>query len=61
MTMKATKNINARYDYDTGKWAIRDNGEILAQGQGIEAYCEAVKEIKKTATKKVVDKMVNLW
>ena len=58
---KETKNINARYDYDTGKWAIRDNGEILAQGQGIEAYRKAVEEIKATATKKVVDKMVNLW
>jgi hypothetical protein len=56
---KQTKNINARYDYDTGKWAIRDNGEILVQGQGFIAYAEAVKDIKKTATKKVVDKMVN--
>jgi hypothetical protein len=59
--MKTTKNINARYDYNTGKWAIRDNGEILKEGKGLVAYCEAVEEIKKTATKKVVDKMVNLW
>lgn len=58
---KETKNINARYDYNTGKWAIRDNGEILAQGQGFVEYCEAVKKIKETATKKVVDKMVNFW
>lgn len=58
--MRETKNINARYDFNTGKWAIRDNGEILREGNGLVAYCEAVKEIEKTATKKIVEKMINL-
>jgi hypothetical protein len=58
--MKETKNINARYDFNTGKWAIRDNGEILKEGKGLVAYGEALKEVEKTATKKIVEKMINL-
>lgn len=58
--MKKTKNINARYNFNTGKWAIRDNGEILKEGQGLIAYGEALKEIEKTTTKKIVEKMINL-
>ena len=55
---KTTKYINARYIYDTGRWTIRDNGEILKSGQGINSYTLALKEIEKTATKKIVEKFV---
>lgn len=51
--MKATKNINANYSVDTGRWTIRDNGEVLLEGQGINAYIEAVNEIRQTATKPI--------
>ena len=57
--MKNTKNINARYNIETGLWAIRDNGEILKEGQGLDTYCEALKEIKATATKKIVEKIID--
>lgn len=57
--MKTTKNINARYNIETGLWVIRDNGEILKEGQGLDAYCEAIKEIKVTATKKIVEKIID--
>ena len=58
---KETKNINARYDYNTGKWAIRDNYETIKEGQGIKAYCKALEEVERTATKKVKHQFVNLW
>ena len=51
--MKETKTINARYNEDTGFWAIRDNGEVLAEGQGIENFRNAIEKIEKTATKKI--------
>ena len=57
--MKTTKNINARYNTETGLWTIRDNGEILRKGQGINAYCEALKEIKAITTKKIVEKIID--
>lgn len=57
--MKTTKNINARYNIETGLWVIRDNGEILKEGQGLDAYCEALKEIKATTTKKIVEKIID--
>ena len=57
--MRTTKNINARYNIETGLWVIRDNGEILKEGQGLDAYCEALKEIKATATKKIVEKIID--
>ena len=56
---KTTKNINARYSYDTGVWTIRDNGEVIAEGKGYPAYLNAVKKVKETTTKKVVEKI--LW
>ena len=55
---KTTKNINARYNYDTGMWTIRDNGEVVAEGKGYLDYIDAVKEVKETATKKVVEKIL---
>lgn len=58
-TMKTTKNINATYNTFTGAWAIRDNGEVLAEGQGIKAYAEAFAAVKAIATKKIVEKWKN--
>ena len=55
--MKTTKNINANYRMDTGRWTIRDNGEVLREGQGINAYIEAVNEIRQTATKPIKQTM----
>jgi hypothetical protein len=57
---KTTKNINARYNMDNGIWTIRDNGEVIAEGNGVETYAKAIVEIKKTATKKVVEKWVEM-
>ena len=57
--MKNTKNINARYNIETGLWTIRDNGEIIKEGQGLDAYCEALKEIKANTTKKIVEKIID--
>ena len=55
---KTTKNINANYNFGTGKWYIRDNDEVLAEGQGLNAYKVAIETIKATATKRIVEKTV---
>lgn len=55
--MKTTKNINANYNMTTGLWAIRDNGQVLRQGRGIDSYGEALREVKATATKAVKESM----
>jgi hypothetical protein len=55
---KTTKNINANYNLGTGKWYIRDNGEVLAEGTGLIAYEVAIETTKATATKKIVEKIV---
>ena len=57
--MKKNKNINTRYNIEIGMWTIRDNGEIIKEGQGLDAYCEALKEIKATAIKKIVEKIID--
>jgi hypothetical protein len=57
---KTTKNINARYNMDNGIWTIRDNGEVIAEGNGVATYAKAIAEVKKTATKKVVEKWVEM-
>ena len=57
--MKNTKNINARYNIETGLWTIRDNGKIIKEGQGLDAYCEALRETKATTTKKIVEKIID--
>lgn len=56
--MATTKNVNATYNMETGNWTIRDNGEVIAYGQGIRTYGMAVADIKKITTKKVVSKYV---
>ena len=56
--MKITKNINARYNINTGMWAIRNNGMIIAQGQGINTYGKAYADIEKTTTKKIVERFI---
>lgn len=53
-----TKNINAYFNMDTGHWVIRDNGEIILEGQGVFSYGDAIIELRKTATKKVKDHTV---
>lgn len=56
--MKTTKNINARYDINTGMWAIRNDGMIIAQGQGIDAYGKAYADIEKTTNKRIVERFI---
>lgn len=54
---KITKNVNATYCMDTGFWKFTDNGETIAEGQGVNAYCEAYRKIKATTTKKIKENM----
>ena len=53
---KITKNVNGIYN--NGNWVIRDNGEIIAEGNGIDAYIKAKEEIKANTTKKYVEKFI---
>ena len=54
--MKVTKNVNGIYD--NGNWAIRDNGEIIAKGTGIDTYIKAKEEVKANTTKKYIEKFI---
>lgn len=47
--MKTTKNINGIYD--NGNWKIRDNGEVIAEGCGVDSYIKAKEESKANTTK----------
>ena len=51
--MKTSKSININYNFATGSWKARDNGEIIAQGQGIDSAARFEKKIKETASKPV--------
>ena len=68
--MKTTKNVNGIYD--NGNWKIRDNGEVIAEGRGIDDYIKAKEEIKANTTKnmlknlqfnfqKTLDKQIKVW
>ena len=50
--MKTTKNVNGIYD--NGNWKIRDNGEVIAEGRGIDDYIKAKEEIKANTTKNML-------
>lgn len=54
-----TKNINATYSVSTKRWTIRDNGQILVEGQGVLAYAKALNKIKDITTKPIRQKTVN--
>ena len=54
--MRTTKNVNGIYD--NGNWVIRDNGEVIAKGCGIDNYIKAKEEIKANTTKKYVEKFI---
>ena len=56
--MKTTKNINATYHIDTGRWSVRDNREVLREGQGLPDYIKTVKEIGQTAIKPIKQTMI---
>ena len=51
--MKTSKSININYNFATGSWKARDNGETIAQGQGIDSAASFEKKIKETASKPV--------
>ena len=46
--MKTTKNINGIYD--NGNWKIRDNGEVIAEGCGVDSYIKAKEESNKVGS-----------
>lgn len=48
-----TKAITAVYNITTKEWAIRDNGQTLATGQGVSSWARALIELKQTATKPI--------
>lgn len=54
--MKITKNVNGIYD--NGNWVIRDNGEVIAEGRGIDSYIKTKEEVKANTTKKYVEKFI---
>lgn len=54
--MRTTKNINAIYN--NGNWVIRDNGEVIAEGCGLDNYIKAKEAVKANATKKYVEKFI---
>lgn len=56
--MKTTKNVSAFFNIETGGWTIRDNGEVIAKGQGFTSYAKTVVDLEKTANKKVTNRYI---
>lgn len=56
--MKSTKNINGTFYFDTGKWYFRDNGKILASGQGFLDFVDTEIALKKANNKPVKVKII---
>lgn len=50
---KTTKNININYNFATGEWTARDNGEIIAKGEGIDSAAQCEKALKAEGRKPV--------
>lgn len=48
-----TKNIIARYNTNTGKYVIKDNGEIIALGWGCLKYIATIINLEENATKPI--------
>ena len=43
---KESKNVNINFDLDTGFWNVRNNGEIIAQGRGLDSVSEFQRDNK---------------
>ena len=54
--MKITKDVNGIYD--NGNCVIKDNGEVIAKGNGINAYIKAKEQVKANTAKKYVEKFI---
>jgi hypothetical protein len=50
--MKETKNVNVTFG-KWGTWVARNNGEVVAEGYGIDTMDKAVEELKERFGKKV--------
>ena len=50
---KTTKYININYNFATGEWTARDNGEIIAKGEGISSAAQCEKALKAEERKPV--------
>lgn len=48
-----TKNIIARYNTNTGKYVIKDNGEVIAFGWGLLKYIATIIYLEENATKPI--------
>ena len=48
-----TKNIIARCDLNTGKYVIKDNGEVIASGWGFLKYIATIIYLEENATKPI--------
>lgn len=50
---KTTKTISINYNFATGEWVARDNGEIIAKGEGISSASQCEKALKAKGQKPV--------
>ena len=48
-----TKTISAVYNVTTKEWTVRDNGQVVAQGQGLRGRSYQLIDLKQNATKPV--------
>ncbi len=48
-----TKTISAVYNVTTKEWTVRDNGQVVAQGQGLRGWSYQLIDLKQNATKPV--------
>ena len=48
-----TKTLSAIYNVTTKEWKIRDNGQTIAQGQGIMSWARKLTELKNEETKPI--------
>ena len=48
-----TKNIIARYNTKTGKYIIKDNGEVIALGWGLRNYITTIINLEENTIKPI--------
>lgn len=48
-----TKYITAKYNTNTGKYLIKNNGEVVALGWGLLKYVATITDIEENTTKPI--------
>ena len=48
-----TKTMSAVYNVVTKEWAVRDNGQVVAKGQGVLSWTRTLVELEQEATKPI--------